>query len=270
MSGPMGGPVVVGVDGSPSSLAAVETAAWEAERRGTGLRLTHALVWPSTHVPPGIPPWDPDGGGLRDRVNGSLTEAERRARSVAPQVTITCDVLFGEPAAVLEIETRTASLTVVGGRRATRDGVLLHDSVADRLTAHGRCPTLVVRGRPEPAGPVVLADDASPALTAAAEFAFAEALGRGADLVVLHTRAGNGRLPLGPLSSLRTKYPDVAVRPRWLRGREGRVLVEASADAQLVVVGARHRVRNTLPGSVGRMLLRHAHCPVAVVPSAKV
>lgn len=48
-------PVVVGVDGSPSSLDAVEVAAREAGLRGVGLRLVHAFGWPSMHLPPGGP-----------------------------------------------------------------------------------------------------------------------------------------------------------------------------------------------------------------------
>lgn len=98
----MNGPVVVGVDGSPSSLAAVETAAREAERRGVGLELVHALAWSSGPVPPGVAPWDPDGAGLRDRVNEVLTDAEFRARKVAPQLAVTREVLMGEPVSVLD------------------------------------------------------------------------------------------------------------------------------------------------------------------------
>ncbi|MFR0354652.1 universal stress protein [Streptomyces sediminimaris] len=251
----MKGPVVVGVDGSPSSLVAVEAAALEAERRGTGLRLAHALAWSPARVRPGVPPWDPDGAALRDSVNGRLGEAERRARKVAPRVAITSDVLIGDPLEVLQSEARTASLTVVDGRRAAgRPG---------RLTPRGRCPLLVVRGRTERHGPVVLADGAS---AAAAEFAFAEAAERGADLLVLRTRADAARRPL---TSLRKRYPGVGVQDRRTRRRSGRALVRASAGAQLVVIAARHGALEMVPGSAGRTLVGRAHCPVAVVPGGK-
>ena len=249
----MNGPVVVGVDGSASSLAAVEAAALEAERRGTELHLAHALAWAMAPVQPGVPPWDPDGGGLRESLNVRLDEAERRARKAAPHVTITSDVLLGDAAHVLEAESRTASLTVVGDRQAT--------GLTGRLAAHGRAPLLVVRGRTERHGPVVLADATS---ADAAEFAFAEAAERGAELLVLRTRADALRRPL---TRLRKKYPGVTVQDRRTRRRTGHALVRASDGAQLVVIASRHRALEMAPGSPGRTLVGRAHCPVAVVPA---
>jgi len=255
----MRGPVVVEVDGTSSSLAAVEVAAWEADRLGVDLRLTHAFTWPAGHVPPGVPPWDSEGAGLRDRVNGTFAAAEQRARRVAPHVTITRDVLVGEPVTVLESESRSASLTVLGARRAHGSG-----SVADRLAAHSRGPVLVLRGEPDHGGPVVLVDDCSPQARTTAEFAFAEASEHGTDLVVLRTR----RVPVRwSLTELSKRYPAVGVRHRRIRSR--RALVEASAAARLVVVGTRHRMLGLSSGAVGRTALRHARCPVAVVPEAK-
>ncbi|OLZ64579.1 universal stress protein UspA, partial [Streptomyces sp. IMTB 2501] len=102
----MAKPVVAGVDGSPSSLDAVETAAYEAVLSGVGLRLVHAFGWPSIHPPPGGPPWSPARAGVRELVDGTLADAEQRAREVAPHVDITREVTVGEPLMVLEIESR--------------------------------------------------------------------------------------------------------------------------------------------------------------------
>ncbi|MFJ9116867.1 universal stress protein [Streptomyces sp. NPDC102394] len=263
----MNGPVVVGVGASSSSLAAVETAAREAERRGVGLQLAHAVVWPADPVAPGVPPWDPDGAGLSASARGALAEAERHARRVAPGLSITSEVLVGEPGTVLEAESRAASLTVVGGRRQGRFGGLPFGSVAGRLTAQGRCPVLVVRGTTGRGGPVVLASDgASPVARAAAEFAFAEAAQRAAELLVLH---GGGRDGAAVVAELRRTYADVVVRHQRIRGRSRPVVAGASAGAQLAVVGvpAHAGLTDTLTGSLGRALLRHARCTVAVVPA---
>ncbi|MEU5100530.1 universal stress protein, partial [Streptomyces sp. NPDC020996] len=270
-------PVVVGVDGTPSSLAAVEAAAWEADRRGVGLQLAYAVAWPSDPVPAGVPPWDPDGAGP----NGTLSLAEERARRVAPGLPITSEVLVGEPATVLESESRHATLTVVGGARTGRFGGPARDSVAGRLTAHGSSPVLVVRGTPQPGGPVVLVDDASTAGRAVAAFAFAEAAERGVELVVLHVDGQLPHLPFGPVDGTRSahraatlsvlcqRHPDVTVRLRRSRGRTGAAVEKETAGAQLVVVGARSRgrVAEAMQGSAGRAVLRHARCPVAVVPT---
>ncbi len=69
------------------------------------------------------------------------------------------------------------------------------------------------------------------------------------------------------LGGLGEKYPDVTVHRELVRGRVRHSLIEASADAGLVVVGARGHGGFTglLLGSVSQALLHHAHCPVAVV-----
>ncbi|CAL9606371.1 Universal stress protein_MSMEI_3859 [Streptomyces sp. enrichment culture] len=285
-------PVVVGVDGSPSSLAAVEVAAREAALRGAQLRLVHAFGGPSVRVPPRARPWSPAAAGLREMVDGTLAQAERRARGAAPRVEIARDVTVGEPVTVLEIESRTASLVVVGSRGLSAFGSLLLGSTGVHLAAHGRCPVLVVRGGPDPAGPVLLAADGSPAGEAAVAFAFAEASLRGAYLLALHVwstrteRAYDGpadppfvtydedhlyaeeeRMLAEALSGHRERHPDVTVRSRLVRGRVRPALIDASGGAQLVVAGARGRggFRGLLLGSVSQALLHHAHCPVAVV-----
>ncbi|MDC0769042.1 universal stress protein [Streptomyces sp. HD] len=288
----MNGPVVVGVDGSPSSLAAVEVAAREAGLRGVALRLVHAFGLPAAHIPSGGRPWEPSGAGLRELIDGTLLKAERRAHDTAPGVEILREVVVGDPVTVLEIESRSASLAVVGSRGLSRFGALLLGSTAGHLAAHAACPVLVVRRRPDPAGPVLLAVDGSPAARGAVEFAFAHAALHGARLVALHawsTRTERAyEAPADPpfvtydesrlqdeeervlaeaLGGLRDRYPDVAVDRMLVRGRVRHSLIEASAGAGLVVVGARGRggFAGLLLGSVSQAVLHHAQCPVAVV-----
>ncbi|MEV7795941.1 universal stress protein [Streptomyces sp. NPDC087512] len=289
----MSGPVIVGVDGSDSSLEAVDAAAREASLRGAPLRIVHAFGRAPGHLPGGAPPWSPADHGLEPMVHGVLARAEERARAAVPDIEITRSVVAGGPLEVLVAESRGAALAVVGSRGLSGFAGLLLGSTAVQLAAHGHCPLMVVRGRPDPDGPVVLATDGSEAGKAAVEFAFAEAALRGAPLVALHVwntwseSAYEG--PGDPLTAvvadaerlrraeqllldetvapLQEAFPQVAVERRLLRSRIRPALTEASRSARLVVTGARGRggFGGLLLGSVSQALLHHAHCPVTVV-----
>ncbi|MFD3737759.1 universal stress protein [Streptomyces sp. NPDC058629] len=301
----MSGLVVVGVDGSESSFAAVEAAAREARARGAALRVVHALVWPVTYVLPrpspggtsplGPPPMDPSEDALRKMAGGLVAEAVGRARTAAPDVEVSHAVVTGEPFTVLEAETRAAELVVVGSRGSGGFVGLLAGSTAVQLVAHGRCPVLVVREQPLADGPVVLGVDGSAAGEPAVDFAFATAERRKAPLVALHAwTTWNAPLPAPQdasapyanppgalaeeedtllseaLAGCRARYPDVVVERRVVHGRTREALIDASRSAQLMVVGARGRggFAGLLLGSVSQALLHHAHCPVAVVRAA--
>ncbi|GAA2410644.1 universal stress protein [Streptomyces glaucosporus] len=286
------GPVVVGVDGSKPSLDAVAAAAREARLRGVGLRVVHAFLWPAMHVPLGPSPTGPPDGGLRNMAERLVADAVEHARTAEPEVEVEGEIVTGEPLTVLERRSRDAALTVVGSRGLGGFTGLLLGSTAVHLSAHGRCPVMVVRGRPEPAGHVLLGMDGSPAGEAAVEFAFAEASLRGAGLVALHTwnnwtgpavggpgeplplvydmdmlRDEEERVMAEALSGWQAKYPEVTVHRRLVQARTRPALIEASEDAQLLVVGARGRggFAGLLLGSVSQAVLHHAHCPVAVV-----
>lgn len=288
----MSASVVVGVDGSASGLQAVEVAAREAAVRGGSLRIVHAFVWPMMRVPLGPSAMGPADGGLRNIANQTAEEAVARARAAEPGIEISSDVVSGEPLSVLTTESRGADLVVVGTRGMGGFTGLLVGSVAVHLAAHAECPVLVTRGRTDPAGPVVLGVDGSRVGDAAVGWAFAEASMRGAELVALHTwNNWTGPVAVAPgvqvptvydidmlkdeeervlsasLAGWREQYPDVKVTPRLVQEYSRQALIEASEEAQLLVVGARGRGGFTglLLGSVSQALLHHAHCPVAVV-----
>jgi nucleotide-binding universal stress UspA family protein len=290
----MSGLVVVGVDGSASSLAAVAAAAQEARWRGAGLRLVHAFIWPAMHVQLGPSPLGPPEGGLRNMVERMLTEAEERARTVAPEVDVFRAVVTGEPLTVLEAQSRAADLVVVGSRGMGSFVGLMVGSTAVHLAAHGRCPVLVVREQGEDTGPIMVGVDESSTGAGAVDFAFAEAALRGVDLVALHAwttwnapmptpqdeaapyanapealAARKERLLSEALAGHQETYPGVNVKREVVHGGTREALIEASRTAQLLVVGARGRggFAGLLLGSVSQAMLHHAHCPVAVVRS---
>ncbi|NXY95462.1 universal stress protein [Streptomyces sp. BR123] len=292
----MSGLVIVGVDGSAPSLVAVEAAAREARWRNAGLQIVHAFRWPPVRVSTGPPVPPPAEREVRQMTEGLVTEAVERAKSVAPSVDATHAVVTGEPVTVLEERSRAAELVVVGSRGIGGFVGLLVGSTAVHLAPRGRCPVLVVRDRPEPAGSIVLGVDGSRAGAAAVDFAFAEATLRGVGIVALHawttwnapvpppqdpaepyaSRPGmlaqaEERLLAEALAGHRERYPDVPVEPRVVHAATREALIGASATAQLLVVGARGRggFAGLLLGSVSQAVLHHAHCPVAVVRSGE-
>ncbi|MEV4681967.1 universal stress protein [Streptomyces kurssanovii] len=265
----MGNSVVVGTDGSSSSLVAVETAAREARRRRADLRVVYALDWP---VRPMYAPRD------TTPLHQLVSEAAERARGVAPEVAVTDAVVPGDTVTVLENESRSADLLVVGARGVGGIIGMLLGSTAASVTAHSRCPVMVAREGSADTGPIVLCVDGSPAGEKAVEFAFAEAALRGAEIAAVHAwlpdhaPAGTGvesaeRLLAQALAGHAQKHPDVTVGREVASGEIREVLIERSANAQLMVAGARGRGGFTglLLGSVSQALLHHAHSSVVVV-----
>ncbi|MFI8089511.1 universal stress protein [Streptomyces sp. NPDC086080] len=288
----MAGLVIVGVDGSASSLAAVEAAAREARARKAALKVVHAFLWPAMHVPLGPSPLGPPGGGIQNSVERLVAEAVERARAAAPEVEVSDAVVAGEPLTVLEAQSRAAELVVVGSRGMGGFVGLMVGSTAVHLAAHAHCPVLVVREEARPDGPVVVGVDGSPAGDRAVEFAFEAAELYGTTLVALHAwTTWNAPLPapqdpsepyanpaeaLGQeeerllseaLAGHQERHPDVTVEHKLVHGPTREALIEASRDARLMVAGARGRggFAGLLLGSVSQALLHHAHCPVAVV-----
>jgi len=284
--------VVVGVDGSPSSLAAVDVAAAEARLRRLPLRVVHAFVWPYYGIPLGPSDAGPPEGGLRHEAERIVADALERALEAAPEVDVDGEVVTGGGSAVLVAESRDAAMVVIGDRGLGGFSGLLIGSVAVQLAAHSECPVLVVRGHAHPSGPVVLGVDGSPEASAAVAHAFDEAWLRGTALVAVHAwvdpvvrapgdilpvvfdadqvRDEEARLLAEAIAGCRNQYPDVAVREELVHGPTRAALIDHSAAAQLVVVGTRGRggMRGLLLGSVSQAVLHHAACPVLVVPSS--
>ena len=69
------------------------------------------------------------------------------------------------------------------------------------------------------------------------------------------------------MKELRTEFHDVAVDPRTVEGAPAAVLIDASRDADLLVVGTRGRggLTEMLLGSVSEHCVHQAGCAVVVV-----
>ncbi|WP_372345732.1 universal stress protein [Streptomyces sp. KL116D] len=289
----MAGQVLVGTDGSESSLEAVAAAAREARLRGVDLEIVHAFIWPLVKAPTAAAPISQPTNRLREQADEIVAAAVEHARVAEPQLSaIRGEVVTGEPLTILAARSRDASLVVVGSRGLGGFTGLLIGSVAVHLAAHAHCPVLVLRGRAAAEGPVAVAVDGSGDAQAAVDEAFAHAARRATGLLAVQvwsTWTGPGREWPGDMAPLvfdvdklreecertladavapgHARHPDVAVEERVVEGRARPVLIEASGEAQLMVVGARGLGGFTglLLGSVSQALLQHADCPVLVV-----
>jgi nucleotide-binding universal stress UspA family protein len=293
------GGIVVGYDGSTSAKHAVEWAAREAKRRGRPLTVLSVMDYGGLGYagPVGLAHWWPDVAVEHGRKLSA--EGADLARAIVPDLDVTPETQVGPTAAVLIETSRTAKLMVVGSRGHGELHNLAIGSVAAALTAHGRCPVVIVRGErnvlPGPAQPVVVGVDGSAPAEAALAFAASLADQAAAPLTVVcawnalaedaWVDAYAGSVPpedpeLRPaerrvaqvaldaaVASVRAEHPAVAVTPILTEGPPAAALLEAGAEAGLLVVGTRGRGAFTslLLGSVSHAVVHAATRPVAVV-----
>ncbi|MGW1162363.1 universal stress protein [Streptomyces sp. NPDC002513] len=298
----MSRPVTVGLDGSSESRAAAEWAAREATLRGLPLRLVH--VWEPVPDPLAQAPLL--GPETQQHWTEKIPrETAEGLRLRHPGVAVSVEHLVGRPAELLVRAAEDAELLVLGSRALGGVGGFLVGSVSLAVVADAVRPVVLVRageqaadeherdpaGIPSAAGPfrpVVLGLDLGSPDASLIGFAFEEAERRAAALHVVH----GWKMPFTSVDALaagvdlyseyardraaalsetlgawRQKYPAVEVVEQPRMGTAAGLLVDASREASLVVVGRRIRRGSlgTHVGSVTHAVLHHATAPVAVV-----
>ncbi len=137
-------PLVVGVDGSESSLVAVDWAVDEAGRHGLPLRLVHASL--RERYEAGLPSPAPGRPSEQVPAEHLVALAADRAERRNPDVKITTGIVPEDAAAALVRECGEAFALVTGSRgRGELKGLLL-GSVGLAVAARAPCPAVVVRG----------------------------------------------------------------------------------------------------------------------------
>jgi nucleotide-binding universal stress UspA family protein len=139
---PDAGRIVAGVDGSPSSLAALEWAARQAEFTGSALDVVTTWDWPSSlgWAMPIPDDYDPEA-----EVRRALDGAVDSVRAGHPGLAIETRVVCGHPAPVLVEASKGADLLVVGSRGHGEFVGMVLGSVGEHCAAHAHCPVLVHR-----------------------------------------------------------------------------------------------------------------------------
>ncbi len=287
--------LIVGVDGSTDSLAALGWAAGTVGAGGT-VQVVHAMS-PVTELLIGAAQADP--APLRDDVEARLA-GEWTAAARATDAVIECRLVEDQPAdALMRIaDDGDAEAIVVGPHGSSRLLPRRLGRTAARLLHESRRPVIIVNHggcRPPLAGEaVVVGIGHDPASDAALHWAAAVAIGRRLPLTLVHALVHRPVFDENGLTDVLAYYIDPSKLREWaaedlaelagaLRtstdgrlpvswtvssGLPGPRLVSAAAGAALLVVGK--NARGVLAAHVGATslhhVLTHAPCPVAVIP----
>jgi nucleotide-binding universal stress UspA family protein len=271
---PIQGHVVVGVDGSPASLAALRWAAHEADRRQTALHVIFGLgqqvslapiAWPTVR--------------FHDEAKQLVADLVSAAQRLAPRVAVTGEVANCTPDTALLDESARAAVVVVGAHGNVGLTDLRIGTVAGRVATHAQCSVVVVPADHRPDASthrrIVVGVDGSQVAGLAAWFALEEATLRQAPLTAVRAVPDAGaelvelerRRLAAVLDRWAAAFPRVRVDLRVVGGDPVQALLTAADGGQLLVVGSRglSGLRGRLLGSVSLRLLHHARTPVAVV-----
>lgn len=284
--------VVVGIDGSPESMAAARWAGREAALRGVGVRLLN--VW---QAPVGSVQFAPDPEQLRFWEEARLRDAAKQLKERHPSLSVTMEQVTGTPMNVLLDFAATSEMVVLGSHGLGGISGFLYGSAGLHVLARSDQPVVLVRAADEPADPegaaVVAGVDLGLPCDGLLTFAFEEAAARNAPLRVVHVwnvykeygyaapaldqrlahelRAERARDLTRLLAPWRGRFDGVEVAETMLDGPvAGGLVEEARRGAALLVVGRRrpHGLAAVRIGPVAHGVVHHAPCPVAVVSHA--
>ncbi len=281
--------IVVALDGSSGSKTALRWALREAQARSASVKAVLAWTYLEQRHPDGSSDFQP--GYSEDDAKAALAAAVSEVTSEpgSPDVELTQEVVLDLPARAIVESAERADLVVVGARGLGGFKGLLLGSVSERVLETSPCPVVVVHEPNEaPAdGPVVVGIDGSQVGAQALHWAAEAARARGAALRVVHawqvpgltgfslegSALGVAEMAAEQVVAEATADPALAgldVDVRQVMSSPTQALLDAAEGASLIVVGTRGhgRFARAFLGSTSRQVVRHATCPVAVVPPA--
>lgn len=296
--------ILVGVDGSPGSEAALR---WALREARLWAQATHAtdgdagrptvtalLAWTPDGLPSGVlqAATTADHEGLTRAAAEMLERTVKRAGEPAPNVDLRLEVVAGDPVPTLVRAGADADLLVIGEHGHGPLHRLVAGSVSQGVVHHATTPVVVARRghQPDSTGeddrPVVVGIDGSPGGLAALRWAARAATIRRVPLRVVHAWGGFDPLytevlvvAQGSLARRAQEVVDEAIK----LGLDGssdvvvdpvvspeppvRALLREAKDAQLLVVGSRGLggFARLLLGSVSHQCVGHAACDTAVI-----
>ncbi len=282
--------IVVGVDGSPTSLRAVTWAAELADALSVPLDVLAAYGAPLT-----LEIYALFSAAYRDHVQDAgrahLDAGLEAARAAAPEVELNERYVDRPPVRAL-LEAGASDRLLVVGRHGAGGGLLAKlGSVTDQVVTHAQGPVVVVPPDPVTGDRIVVGVDASPHSAAALWFAFEVARTTVRPVTLIHSwgydtmwldapvgvepedlvdvRAQTERAVHSVADPIVARYDDVDVEWVLERNTPSRSLMDAADSASMVVVGRRGHggFPALLLGSTSRALTHATPCPLAVIPS---
>ncbi|MFB9836195.1 universal stress protein [Actinoallomurus acaciae] len=280
-----GEPIVVGYNDTKHSREALAWAAREADRRDAPLTVLFAADYPGMTLGygPGLLEPAPDALEAAEEVTAKGVAA---AHAIQPGIRVNGVTTVTSPANALIDATDHARLLVIGTRGLSSVLGALLGSVAFTVAGRAACPVIVIKksAGTRPIGPghrVVVGTDGSSPAARAVTFAADFAAQTSAELEVITctgqdtSGAADAQLLRGGArsiadraeASLRETHPALPVVMMVADGAAEQKLIDASADAGLLVVGSRGRgaFRGLLLGSVSHAVIHGAPCPVGVI-----
>lgn len=139
--------VVVGVDGSAPSIAALAEGVRQARWRQADLVLVSAYSYPYLSLVTPVAPDPPLAVDLEGAARRTVEEAIETVRSTVGElgVHVDVDVRCGPPVSALLDASKDADLLVLGARGRGGFASLLLGSVSQQCIQHASCPVLIVR-----------------------------------------------------------------------------------------------------------------------------
>ena len=137
--------VVVGVDGSPESVAALAWAGRYAAATGAKVRAVHAWRYPAAF---GLPEGKTPAVVTDEVVQRMRDELAQTVAQVYPDLAggqVEMDVIYGHPVQVLIDESKAADLLVVGHHGHSAFSGMMVGSVSIHCVTSAACPVVVVR-----------------------------------------------------------------------------------------------------------------------------
>lgn len=275
--------IVVGWDGSPTADRAM---AWAIERA----EITHELILMTNIV-------QLEGPLSTDAVQQAIaTEhwrtdaAAQRLNGPRPHLVINTRTLAGDPLDELLAASREDNLVVVGTRERRGLQFRYHWSLGAKLAGAAHGPVAIIPPLEAGRSGVVVGVDGSEVSLKAARVAAIEAQRRHEALHIVHawlepmvdvpdlsredtfiTELQHQHQVLldSAMHIMRKNHPELTIRPHLVRDVPHHALTSTTAEASLLVVGARHPggLQRLLLGSVSHEMVLDIRIPTIVVPA---